>query len=126
MYYNLHVYQTDGEGSFHKNTFLSEFKPTNIKCVYSVTLDKTVLKLDYKLCMLQVYPSQEEKSFYSIPKGKQLYVYCMDDKVYVLKCSTFQNDNYLYFKPTDKTTAIYIVEATTATEALDLLLLLLE
>ena len=124
--YSLRLYKTNAEGSFHSNVTINEFKSTKSENVHVCsTLSPDVLLLDYAYCMLQIYPGNKEKTFYDIQPGNQLFVYCQNEEngPFILKCATFQNDVYLYFKPNKTTKTIYIVEAPTAATALDLLLL---
>lgn len=123
--YSLRLYKTDPQGSFHSNVTINEFKPTGNKNVHVCSsLSPDILNLNYNYSMLQVYPGNKEKTFYDIQSGNQLFVYCQNNNVFILKCATIQNDVYLYFKPDKSTDSIFIVEAPTAAAALDLLLLL--
>lgn len=121
--YSLRLYKTDPSGSFHSNTHVKDFELINN---ISVCRQIDASKFDPVLSMFQVYPNNKDRTFYELKEGNGLYVYCRSKQNghYILKCSTHEKDNYLYFKPSSDGGDVFVVEAVSATDALDLLLLL--
>jgi hypothetical protein len=115
--YKLNLYETDEKRSFHTNIPVNSFtqKSENVSFIF---LEPKYRSVNFNLAMLQVYPENNEKTFYDIKPDHSLYLFCKNSsKEFILKSVTSQNDNYLYFKADTTVEFIFIVQAKSKEEA---------
>jgi len=72
----------------------------------------------HKEWIYQVYPGNNECTFYNLERNQLLRVYCVLKDETVVVCATHAaKDHYIYFQAPEHTTHIVVVKAHTTSEA---------